>query len=154
MKNFKKILVIWCIIFLNSCSLSTEDLLDGNWAVDTLVYKGNDVFDEVVTVNMMSISKNGNLTLPKIDKGLKTNRERLGSWKYLEETSRIFIDSKSNYLNGYFDLCFKKDLENNYIKLVLKSETLYLEAAKVLSEIPLTTNLPVSCDEENSNSIL
>ncbi|WP_303318398.1 hypothetical protein Q4Q34_10125 [Flavivirga abyssicola] len=142
--------IFFVIIFgsLSSCNPSTETLLDGNWAIDTFIFNEEDIFDKVVVVNMMSLSsETGKIILPKIDKKLKTNKERIGRWEYFEDTFQISINSNSDYLNGYFDICFKKDVENNYIKLVLKSDNLYLEAAKVLSEIPQTTILPVTCGD-------
>lgn len=147
MKLFIKLPTLFICLSLISCSSKAEDLLLGNWVIEKIEQNGIDIFEDIVIVNLMSIKDNGIILLPLIDSKLRYNKKKqYGRWEYLEDSYQLVIDSNSDYLNGQFNICFKKDLENNYIKLVLKSETLLFEAGKVLSEAPELTILPIKCD--------
>jgi len=150
MSMLKKILLIGICMLLLSCNQSTKELLDGTWAVGVLYYNGKSIFEEIVIVNGMSLSKTGNIRIPYLDEEMrKTKKDQIGTWSYNEDTGKLFLDTKSEYLKGYFDLCFKRDADRNLV-LVLQSDELYLEATKFLSENHWLSRLPVSCEEDQA----
>ncbi len=131
-----------------SCAQSTTNLLDGTWAIDTIFYKGEDIFEGYVFTNMMSFNKDNIMSLPKIGNLLKDKRDHKGKWFYDSNTDQITFESKHQYLKGTFKLCFKKDWDKGYIKMVLQSEDVYVEAGRVLSPPLETTILPITCESE------
>ncbi|WP_109435944.1 hypothetical protein [Aquimarina sp. AU119] len=149
MKNKVIRLGIFILIGLHfSCAQSTATLLDGTWAIDIIYYKGEDIFEEQVSTNMMSFDDNNVAYFPKIGGKPKYSRDATGNWSFNSETDQITLETVNFYLNGTFDLCFKKDIEKGYIKMVLQSEDVYMEAGKVLSPPIETTILPIECDRE------
>ncbi len=131
-----------------SCAQSTATLLDGTWAIDTMYYKGENIFEEQVFTNMMSFDSDNTASFPKIGERPKSNKDAEGKWFYNNSTDEIKLETVNFYLNGTFDLCFKKDLEKGYIKMVLQSEDVYVEAGKALSPPIETTILPITCEPE------
>ena len=147
--NSFRVIVLVLLTGLNtSCAQSTATLLDGTWAIDTIYYKGEDIFEEQVFTNMMSFKIEENFTLlPRIGSRL-SQKDLEGKWFYNKDTDQITFESKHKYLIGTFDLCFKKDLEKGYIKMVLQSDDVYVEAGKALSPPIETTILPITCEPE------
>lgn len=131
-----------------SCAQSTATLLHGTWTIDMMYYKGEDIFEEQVLTNMISFDDDNNIAhFPQIGERL-SKKDSKGKWFYNSSTDEITFESKKKYLNGTFDLCFKKDLEKGYIKMVLQSDDVYVEAGKFLSPPIETTILPITCEPE------
>lgn len=149
MKFLKKYLVLSLIILFVSCNSSVKELLHGSWAISTFTYNNKDMSSQMVT-NMISFTKEGKVRIPKIGFEGRDKSKQLGKWNFEENFSQIFLDTHSEYLIGYFDICFMKNFEKNTIRLVLKSDELYLEAEKFLSENHLLDILPISCEENDS----
>ena len=146
--NSFRVIVLVLLIGLNtSCAQSTATLLDGTWAIDTIYYQGEDIFEEQVFTNMMSFDDDNTVGFPRIGERL-SKRDLEGNWFFNSETDQITFETKSFYFNGTFDLCFKKDLEKGYIKMVLQSDDVYVEAGKALSPPIETTILPITCEPE------
>lgn len=146
MKILVKHIILALIIGLTSCSSSVNDILHGSWVINTFTYNGKDMSNEMV-VNIISFSEYGKVRIPKIGFAIADKSEQIGKWDFHENTSQIFLETQSEYFFGYYNLCFKKNFEKNSIRLIIKSDSIYLIAEKFLSENHLIDILPITCTE-------
>jgi hypothetical protein len=70
------------LIGLNiSCAQPVESLLKGTWALEKIVYKGKNIFEEKVFTNMMSFRDDNTFSSPWIGKRL-TKEDMQGKWLF------------------------------------------------------------------------
>ncbi len=143
-----RVYICFAILGLNiSCAQSVESLLDGNWALEKIYYKGEDIFEEKVFTNMMFFNNDSSAFFPRIGERL-SKKDLEGNWYYNDQSKQLEFKTKNKYLNGVFDVCFKWHEEKGYLVMVLTSEDAYVEIGKVLSPSELTI-LPIDCDITN-----
>src|SRR5690349_10531453 len=112
----KKLSVIVILFFtLSSCQEKIEEVLEGDWSIDTLYYKGEDI-TVCMPVNIISFYKERKCDLPST-----SNCEGLG-WRQKSNTWQInnnkglpiqlLIESGSDVFAGTYRISFKKDEKN------------------------------------------
>jgi hypothetical protein len=129
-----------------SCVQPVESLLDGAWALEKIVCKGKDIFEEKVFTNMMSFNNDNTFSSPRIGEGLSWEDSQ-GNWSFNEEYKQLNLTNKNKYLNGTFDLCFKWKKEKGNLVMVLESNDTYMEIVKVISPTKEITILPLECED-------
>ncbi len=141
-----------CVLLLfSSCGETPESLLESTWVVDTFYYQGEDIFEEKMIINMMTFEDNNIVGIPKMNNDLKSKKDHEGSWEYKKDQQQLVIQSRNEYLNDTFNLCFKR-IPNGNIKMVIQSEDVYMEAGLLSFSVNDINPLPLDCSLDKTIS--
>lgn len=132
------------ILFNLSCSTSAEDIIIGAWTINSLNYKGDNIFEGNVLTNIVSFNSDNSFRAPIIGSPL-SNNDLLGSWHFIS-SNQIELKNKNKYLNGVFVICFREDKERGYLVMELSNNDLLLSMGKILSPSEFTL-IPINCND-------
>lgn len=114
-----------------SCQKTKKDVyqdLAGNWAIQKIEYNGMDYKNHIFSMNVIKAGENGKMFLPEID-NFEKDKFALWDFKYQKDSIILFIKSENKIFNGSYRAEFST-FRSTY-KLILKSDSLYLELYKV-----------------------
>ncbi len=133
MKRINQISFIIILFLFYSCG-GINKSVEGFWTIDKIEYKNQDLLFDI-KANII-IFKSKKCVLPYINgtNFLKAYSEE-GVWEIVKnnnETYSIKIETKNEIFLGTHQICFKKDFENKLIKMLIHSDSLYIECRKGL----------------------
>ena len=117
------------IIFLTSCSnLTLENQVRGQWAIKEITYSGKSYKDQMYS-NVLIFSENNEVSIPET---FHFKKDKNATWKSLENKKSIVINTSTTVFDDTFEVEFIDRTENDPLGIILKSDTIYIKAFKLL----------------------
>ncbi|MFI1745947.1 hypothetical protein [Thalassobellus sediminis] len=117
------------IITLISCSNnSLKNEIEGQWAIKEITYSGKSYKDQMYT-NALIFRENNEISIPET---FHFKKDKNATWKVLENKNSITINTSTTVFDDTFDVEFINRTENDPLGIILKSDTIYIKAYKLL----------------------
>ena len=134
--KMKLIYLLLSVIFLSACNdQKIEDVIIGDWTIDTIYYKNVDI-RLCINLNVINFSKEGgDLPITENDCGVLPTFDRGTFWKIIKNKKgeiKINFDTQNEMFNGEHHLTFKKDEVNKLLKMEISSDSLFIICRKAL----------------------
>jgi hypothetical protein len=122
-------LTFFLIITLTSCSSnSLKNEIEGQWAIKEITYSGKSYKDQMYT-NALIFRENNEVSIPET---FHFKKDKNATWKVLENKNSITINTSTTVFDDTFDVEFINRTENDPLGIILKSDTIYIKAYKLL----------------------
>lgn len=114
---------------LTSCSTKWENELRGNWIINNIEYKNNNIKGGYLSANVLIFFKDKTCQFPSLTEAYGT-----GTWELetQNEKGKIYIISEDLIFNGLFNINFNIQSTNNgeIHEITLSSETTLINCVK------------------------
>jgi hypothetical protein len=133
--NVLKVFIILIVLGLAGCRNRAEEALRGPWSIDTLYYRQLDIRN-CVLINVINFNE-GDCELPTTENYCEGLIEYVdnGTWQVYRTDSIPLVlkfESDNKIFSGMHRIVFKRDSKNRLLKIVVKSDSLYMVCRKGL----------------------
>ncbi|WP_394973696.1 hypothetical protein [uncultured Croceitalea sp.] len=139
-------LVVLFFFSLISCAENPSNLFVGIWTIDSVYYQDRDISNEI-SLNVIAFEENQKVLLPGIKDKLISKKDRQGTWR-VDSNGFLIIFSKNQFFDGKATYCFKNN-DEELLRVVIQTDSLYLEATKFFSKYDSFGSPP--CNIKNGN---
>jgi len=131
-KTVPKILIISIsLIILNSCSkIDMKSRIKGQWAIEEVIYSGKSYKDQMYS-NVLIFEDNDKISIPE---SVHFKKDRSSSWQLLKKNNSMvmIIKSSNKVFTDTFEIKFIKNEKKKLRGVILQSDTIQIEAYKLL----------------------
>jgi hypothetical protein len=108
--------------------MSLENQIKGQWAIKEITYSGKSYKDQMFS-NVLIFKDNNQVSIPET---FHFKKDKNATWKSIENKKSIVINTSATVFEGTFDVEFIDRTENDPLGIILKSDTIYIKAYKLL----------------------
>ncbi len=133
--RFLTVIIIICCC--TSCKDKARTTIIGLWTIDSIIYKQNEI-RTCLSNNLIVFYKNGKVDLPVPEdycSEMITEYNTNGRWEVKYKQSfpiSLNITTKNKIFKGTYHVIFIDDKENNLLKMIIKSDSVYVVCRKAL----------------------
>ena len=129
----KKLFYLILVLSFLSCKSKKEltyKRLVGKWAIEEITYLDKSYKDQLY-INAIILKENNNISVPETVHFVK---DKNATWKLIERGNDFLIQINTNntVFNDTFDVKFISDKERSLRGVILKSDTIFIKAFKLL----------------------
>ncbi|MDO5969783.1 hypothetical protein Q4Q35_08185 [Flavivirga aquimarina] len=129
-----RIIILTLLLVVFSCTES-EDIIfkkfKGQWSISEIKYN-NLNYKDYLNSNVLILKKNNEISIPET---VHFNEDRFSFWSFkLDQENQVLlnIESSNHAFRGVFNVEFIKDEKKKLAGMILKSDSIYIKAYKLL----------------------